>query len=107
MLLKNLKDEGSVFKVTFCDWEVYEIAGSSIDAATKALENLYDEFRGDLVLSPAIKTVNLSKGLEDYELDTSEEYHYTPEILSNAGLHELAKKMKTIMDINYTKLGDE
>ena len=37
--------------------------------------------------------------MENYELDISEEYHYTPEILSNAGLHELAKKMKTIIDI--------
>tara|TARA_R110000824_G_scaffold318052_3_gene505156 strand:- start:30 stop:353 length:324 start_codon:yes stop_codon:yes gene_type:complete len=99
MLLKGLKDKGSVFKVCICDWEAYVLSESSVDAATEALENLYGEHGGNLVLSPAIKTTNLSFALKDYELDILEEYHYTPEILSNAGLHELAKKMKTIMDI--------
>ena len=97
MLLKNLKDERSVFRVNLCDWEAYEIADSSMDAATQVLESLYDEHGGDLILSPAIKTVNLSYVLQNYDLDISEEYHYTPEILSNAGLHELAKKMKTMI----------
>ena len=100
MLIKDDEDEGSIFHVSMAKWEAAVSASSSVDAATQVLERLFEDLGGDLILSPTIRTINTSELFGDFELDSEQEYHYTPEILSNAGLHDLAKKMRIIIDIN-------
>lgn len=103
MVVKGEDSDEFIFHVSMADKEVASLSKDGVSAATEALEFLYEEYGGSLLLSPTIKTVNVSKFLEYFDVDFCEEYHYTPEVLSNAGLHELAKKMKETMGIYFSE----
>lgn len=98
MLVLDQKNDCLFFHVSFLDYEAIVLAGDSVDAATTYVEYLYAKFKKNLLLTSIVKTVKVSELLYYSDIDDCEEFHYMPDILSNAGLHDLAKKLKTIID---------
>lgn len=93
-IVKN--DIKDFYFVTSADWEFSCESSSFNEAASTALTSMLNSFKKDLNLSPAIIVVNMSKYCVNFSESHSKVFS-TSSVLSDIGMHELAKKIKTIM----------
>ena len=100
MIYKSETKGEYLFFVSCANWTCVIPAKSSIDAATEAIHEAREQLGLEMYLDATMSTVNLSMMNLDFDIDNNYEIHYTPEMLSNAGLHNSAKKLKTIIDLN-------
>lgn len=91
--------EETIYYVTCADWETIAISSSHDDAATIAVEEIFKKRGKQMVLAPHIATVDMKSTVDQFDLDNNCEFHDTVRILSNAGLHESAKKYRKIIDL--------
>tara|TARA_Y100000592_G_C5482355_1_gene326438 strand:- start:5860 stop:6162 length:303 start_codon:yes stop_codon:yes gene_type:complete len=99
MILKKDNPGDASFFVSCANWEVVLQACSHEDAATLAVDEVHKEISERMMLAPYITTVNLSEVSKQFDLDICSEMHDTIKILSNAGLHESARKYKKIIGL--------
>ena len=74
-------------------------AKNSVSAASKAIFQAEEGLGDDMFLDETMQTLEVTSLGLDFDIDKNYKIHYTPKILSNAGLHNSAKKLKTIIDL--------
>ena len=89
-------DISNLYYVTSADWESMVIATSSDRAVSEAFEEIYEVLGDKINLSPAIIAVDLTNFVLTYSEDHVKVYS-TSMVLSDIGLHDLAKKFKKII----------
>ena len=97
MFVRKANSKGDMFFVVCADWEGCIPAKNPSEAAAVAIELSYKKHGKNMCISPTISVMDLS-GLHE-SFDAVEHIHvlYTPEVLANAGLHDLSKKFKKLI----------
>ena len=97
MFIRKSNTKNNIFYVVCADWEGCIPANNPSEAAAIAIELSYKKYGKNMCISPTISVIDLPK-LHD-SLDAVEHVHllYTPEVLANAGFHDLSKKFKNII----------
>jgi len=67
------------------------------EAATKAFERMMEREGGNLKVAPVIETLCLSDIEQDFDLEQYREMVFCPNIMANAGYHDSAKGLNTII----------
>lgn len=93
-LIKN--DIESTYFVTSANWEVCCVASSFDEASSKGLSQVLAEFGKECELSPAIIVVNASAYSLNFS-DIHSKIYSTSKVLSDIGMHNLAKKIKKVI----------
>ena len=89
-------DLSNMYFVTSANWEFCCESTSFIDAASLGLKSMFEKLGKNVNLSPAIIVINMSAYSVNFS-DTHSKVFSTSEILSNLGMHDLAKKIKSIL----------
>ena len=89
-------DISNIYYVTAADWESIIISTNYEKAAVAAFEEIYDKLGEDMNLSPAVIVVNVT-GFSETISEDNAKILPTGMILSDMGLHDLAKKLKKII----------
>ena len=76
------------------------VRGGFSSSASKAIFQAEEGLGDDMFVDETMQTLEVTSLGLDFDIDKNYEMHYTPKILSNAGLHNSAKKLKTIIDLN-------
>jgi hypothetical protein len=82
--------------VTSANWEIVVISTSFDKAVSTALSKLLDKYGKTLTLSPAIIAVDVTNYCINFSDDHTKVFS-TAMILSDIGLHDLARKFKKIV----------
>ena len=98
MILKKEGSENKLFYVVTANWESCVDAKSAEEAAAMAMENAYAKYGKNLCLSTTVSVLSLPDILESFDPVEYTELLFTPEVLANAGLHELSKNFKKIIN---------
>lgn len=96
MIRKSNKNIG-LYLVISADWECINEAETPGESATLAIEEAYEKYGKNLNLAPTITTFSISSSLDGVNFMDTIISHYTPAVLSNAGLHNLSKSYKIIL----------
>jgi hypothetical protein len=96
MIRYQSDDFKSLYYITSADWEVVIEASSFNAAASRGLEKVYEDQGIMLKLSPAIIVIELT-GFSNNFNDEYTKIFSTSLVLSDIGLHDLAKKFKKII----------
>tara|TARA_Y100000310_G_C20342638_1_gene650527 strand:- start:364 stop:678 length:315 start_codon:yes stop_codon:yes gene_type:complete len=97
MFLRKADSEGKVFYVVCADWEVCLVAKDQEEAAALSIEESYRKYGKNMCISPTISVMDLSELHTTFDAVDHIHLLYTPEVLANAGLHELSKKFKKLI----------
>lgn len=103
---KDLEDK-KLFFVSCANWKCLMPAENAVSAATKAIFQAEEQLGNDMYLDATMQTLDLSELDLNFDIDKKYKMHYTPTILSNAGLHNSAKKLKLIIDLQGKEDEDE
>jgi len=98
MLLRNSDLEGNYYYVTCANWESCVEAKTPEEAATIAMEEAHKEYGGKMCLSPTVSVMDMSSTQESFDLVENLHFLFAPKVLANAGLHELSKKFKSLIN---------
>ena len=90
-------NEDCKFYVKGVGWDTLVSTNSKSEAATLGFEQAYAELGKEIKISPNILVVDLC-GVVDEECEKAIEYLDTTKVLANAGLHQLSKRFKNIID---------
>jgi hypothetical protein len=99
MTFRNSEKEKrkKLYLVSSANWESVVKSESEVEAATKAVNEIYNEDL-EMKISPTIMVTNLSAfSKSDQNIDICS-FCYSPKILSNAGLHDLSKDLDQIIN---------
>lgn len=83
--------------VSCANWHLMSQGESAEDAATKAFELMMEREGGNLKITPAIETLCLSDIEEDFDLEQYRELVFCPKVMANAGYHDSAKSLNTLI----------
>lgn len=97
MIRYQTDDFKSLYYITSADWEIVIEASSFNEAASKGLEEIYEDKGIMLKLSPAIIVIDLTGFSSNFNDDYTKIFS-TSLVLSDIGLHELARKFKKIIE---------
>lgn len=97
MIRYQSDDFKSLYYITSADWEVVIEASSFNTAASRGLEEVYEDQGVMLKLSPAIIVIDLTGFSSNFNDDYTKIFS-TSLVLSDIGLHELARKFKKIIE---------
>ena len=97
MIRYQSDDFKSLYYITSADWEVVIEASSFNIAASRGLEEVYEDQGVMLKLSPAIIVIDLTGFSSNFNDDYTKIFS-TSLVLSDIGLHELARKFKKIIE---------
>jgi hypothetical protein len=100
MILKSSDSDTNLFYTVCANWEACVEASDPGEAAAIAMERAYKEYGKEMCISPTISVMDLMNIHDTF--DTVEHIHllFTPEVLANAGLYDLSKKFKRIINKN-------
>ena len=82
--------------VTSANWEIVVVSTSFDKAVSQALSELLDRYGKNLNLSPAIIAVDTTNYCINFSEDHTKVFS-TAMVLSDIGLHDLARKFKKIV----------
>ena len=98
-MIRNTDNSNSIFYISCADWECVLVSDDPDEAAAIAMERANKKYGKYLNLSPTIKVVNVNYAIDKMEILDDILVMYTPNVLANAGLHDLAKKYKKIINV--------
>lgn len=99
MIFRNTEKDKDLklFFTSSANWEAVVTAGNPTEAATKAVEFVFEQDR-DMKISPTIMSLDLSSE-ETQEGNLSNfEFIYAPQALSDAGLHKVSKTLTDVIE---------
>lgn len=97
MIIQKHKDFHNSYYVSSADWEALVSSSSFDEAVSIGLEEAFGEYGENLNLSPAIICIDLTNFSENFD-ENNYKIYSTIMILSNIGRHDLAKKLKVILN---------
>lgn len=98
-MIRKTDNSNSIFYISCADWECVLVSDDPDEAAAIAMERANKKYGKYLNLSPTIKVVNVNYAIDKMEILDDILVMYTPNVLANAGLHDLAKKYKKIINV--------
>jgi hypothetical protein len=98
-MLRKLNKETQIFFVTCANWESVVAASDESDAAAISIEKASLEYGKDLNLSPTLCVMNISKSFKEVKFLDDTYTFLTPDVLADAGMHDLSKKYSKIIDL--------
>lgn len=98
-MIRKTDSSNSIFYISCADWECVLVSDDPDEAAAIAMERANRKYGKYLNLSPTIKVVNVNYAIDKMEILDDILVMYTPNVLANAGLHDLAKKYKKIINV--------
>ena len=98
MISRKADTEGGFYYVVCADWQVCSEAKTPEEAAALAMEKSYEKDGKNLCLAPVISVMDLASIHESFDIVENAHLLYTPGVLANAGLYELSKKFKKLID---------
>ena len=98
MFLRESDSDKKLYCVICANWEACTEADNVDDAAALAIETAYEKYDKDMCLSPTVSVMDLTAIHES--IDAVEHIHllFTPDVLANAGLYDLSKNFKNIIE---------
>ena len=97
MFLIKSNSENKPFYVVCADWEACLVAGSPEEAAAQSIEASYKKSGKGMCISPTISVMDLTSIHSTFDAVENIHLLFTPDVLANAGLHELSKNFKTLI----------
>lgn len=96
-MFKSSENQQNYYRISSADWEYIVISSSFEEACSQAVKEMIKLKGGDLNLSFTLEASKLS----GFDVETN--FFYTPSILSDLGLHDLAKSFSEVHDFFLDK----
>lgn len=107
MFLRKSDSENNIYYVICANWESCVESKSPEEAAAQALEMAYTEYGEEMCLSTTVSVMDMSKIHETFDAVDNVHLFFAPEVLANAGLHELSRKLKVLINGSLGKKNED
>ena len=98
-MIRKSDKKDHLFYVVCADWETVIAAKDASEAATVSVEMANREYGKELCLSPSMTVMDLHRTYDELDAVESTDIFYTPQVLADAGLHDLSKKYASIIKL--------